>query len=176
MYYGEELGMTDVTVGPSQVRDPFEKRVPGMGLGRDPERTPMQWTRGRYAGFSSAKPWLPVAPDYPTRNVQGQQADRRSSLWLYRRLCALRNESVVLQLGAYHSLELDNPYAFGYLREYEGQVLLVILNFSSLPETVHTKFKQGTLLFNTRLDREDELIWLNRLTLEPHEGLVIRLY
>ena len=36
MYYGDEIGMTDVPIGPDQVQDPFEKNVPGLGLGRDP--------------------------------------------------------------------------------------------------------------------------------------------
>ena len=43
LYYGDELGMHDVTIPPERVQDPFEKNVPGLGLGRDPERTPMQW-------------------------------------------------------------------------------------------------------------------------------------
>ena len=43
MYYGEELGMCNVPIAPDQVQDPFEKNEPGLGLGRDPERTPMPW-------------------------------------------------------------------------------------------------------------------------------------
>ena len=43
MYYGDEIGMTNVPIPPDRVQDPFEKNVPGMGLGRDPQRTPMQW-------------------------------------------------------------------------------------------------------------------------------------
>ena len=45
IYYGEELGLRNVTIPPDRVQDPFEKRVPGLGLGRDPERTPMPWSR-----------------------------------------------------------------------------------------------------------------------------------
>ena len=43
IYYGDEIGMTQVAISPQQVRDPFEKRVPGLGVGRDGCRTPMQW-------------------------------------------------------------------------------------------------------------------------------------
>ena len=44
LYYGDEIGMQDVPIPPERVQDPFEKSVPGLGLGRDPERTPMQWS------------------------------------------------------------------------------------------------------------------------------------
>jgi alpha-glucosidase len=47
IYQGEELGMADVFVPPDRVQDPWEKNVPGLGLGRDPERTPMQWDAGQ---------------------------------------------------------------------------------------------------------------------------------
>ena len=43
LYYGDEIGMHDVPIPPERVQDPLEQNVPGLGLGRDPERTPMQW-------------------------------------------------------------------------------------------------------------------------------------
>jgi alpha-glucosidase len=60
IYYGDELGMTDVPIPPEHARDPWELNEPG--LGRDAERTPMRWTDGPTAGFCppSATPWLPV--------------------------------------------------------------------------------------------------------------------
>src|SRR6185312_17547381 len=63
IYYGEEIGMQNVPIPPEAVQDPFEKNVPGMGLGRDPQRTPMQWDASPNAGFAAAgvKPWLPIA-------------------------------------------------------------------------------------------------------------------
>src|SRR5262245_34154249 len=60
MYYGDEIGMRDVPISVRQVRDPFEKNVPGLGLGRDPERTPMQWNDSEHAGFTSGTSWLPI--------------------------------------------------------------------------------------------------------------------
>ena len=69
LYYGDELGMHDVAIAPDQVRDPFEKNVPGLGLGRDPVRTPMQWTGETNAGFTTGSPWLPLADDCKTINV-----------------------------------------------------------------------------------------------------------
>src|SRR6185436_14956605 len=63
LYYGDEIGMRDVPIPAERVRDPFERNVPGLGLGRDPERTPMQWDGGAGAGFTTGEPWLPVADD-----------------------------------------------------------------------------------------------------------------
>ena len=53
LYYGDEIGMHQVAIAPDQVRDPFEKNVPGIGVGRDGCRTPMQWDATTYAGFST---------------------------------------------------------------------------------------------------------------------------
>ena len=59
MYYGDEIGMADVPIPPECVHDPLERNVPGLGLGRDPQRSPMQWTSGVHSGFSDGEPWLP---------------------------------------------------------------------------------------------------------------------
>src|SRR5215217_6534783 len=86
IYQGEEIGMTDVRISPERVRDPWERNVPGLGLGRDPERTPMQWEAGVNAGFSLAKPWLPIASDAGMVNVAAQARDPASILSLYQTL------------------------------------------------------------------------------------------
>ncbi len=51
VYYGDEIGMHDVPIPPEAAQDPWELNVPGLGLGRDPERTPMQWDAGRTCWF-----------------------------------------------------------------------------------------------------------------------------
>ena len=89
MYYGDEIGMHDVQIPPEPVQDPSSAHVPGLGLGRDPERTPMQWDAGPNAGFTTGRTgcrW----PTITTRNVAAEHADPRSMLALYRRLIALR--------------------------------------------------------------------------------------
>ncbi len=55
LYYGDEIGMRQVAIPPDQVQDPFEKNVPGIGVGRDGCRTPMQWDATDNAGFSTAQ-------------------------------------------------------------------------------------------------------------------------
>ena len=74
--------MRDVPVPPELVQDPYERRVPGLGVGRDPERSPMQWDGSPNAGLCppDARPWLPPANDTDRTNVAAQDGaatDRR---------------------------------------------------------------------------------------------------
>src|SRR5262245_58551382 len=80
LYYGDEIGMQNLAIGPDQVRDPFEKNVPGQGLGRDGCRTPMQWDDSRHAGFSEREPWLPLPEASRRENVAAQRQDDASLL------------------------------------------------------------------------------------------------
>src|SRR3546814_12020605 len=80
IYYGDEIGLSDVSIPYDQVQDPRELREPGLALGRDPVRTPMPWNAHPFAGFSSVSPWLPLNPDWPERNVEqqmGRSEERR---------------------------------------------------------------------------------------------------
>ena len=87
-YYGDEIGMEDVPIPPEMVQDPPAVNQPEIAhiVGRDPERTPMQWDASPNAGFAAAgvRTWLPVAADYVTRNVAAQSADPASFLSFYR--------------------------------------------------------------------------------------------
>ena len=82
LYQGDELGMQDVPIPAEAVQDPVERNLPGLGLGRDPERTPMQWDASPNAGFTmpTVRPWLPLAADYATMNVAVQRDDLQSML------------------------------------------------------------------------------------------------
>ena len=84
LYYGDELGMTDVEIPPERVQDPWEE------AGRDPVRTPMPWSAD--GGFTSGEPWLPMGD--PAINAAAQRDDPRSMLTLHRELIALRREFV----------------------------------------------------------------------------------
>jgi glycosidase len=98
LYYGDELGLSDVAISAAHVQDPRGLREPGLTLGRDPVRTPMPWDASENAGFTMASPWLPLNADWPTRNVARMADEPHSILTLYRRLLAIRRAHHRLQL------------------------------------------------------------------------------
>lgn len=175
LYYGDEIGMVDVPIPAEEVKDPVEKQVPGLGLGRDPERTPLQWSKEEHAGFSKVAPWLPVAQDYKAYNVEVESNDPRSLLNLYRRIIHYRNSSPALRYGRYSSLDIKQESIFGYLRESDEEKLLVLLNFSEKDQLVSSgEFDRGKIVCNTYLDRDNgEPIDLKTVSLKPYEGLLI---
>ena len=91
LYYGDEIGMGAGADPARACARSFEKNVPGIGVGRDGCRTPMQWDAGKHAGFSTARPWLPLAKD-AVRECRILDADAKSILSLYRMLIALRRK------------------------------------------------------------------------------------
>jgi alpha-glucosidase len=175
LYYGDELGMEDVPVPPEKVQDPWGLRVTGLGLGRDPQRVPMLWDDTPNAGFTnrSADPWLPVAPDFATRNVQAQLADPRSMLNLTRTLLGLRRASVALSVGTYSPV-VDTPEdCFAYWRAAEGERWLVVLNFADAGRTVTLDAPGLELVLSTCLDRAPGPL-AGPLALRSHEGCLLR--
>jgi alpha-glucosidase len=175
LYYGDEIGMCDVEIPPEQVQDPWEKNVPGLGLGRDPERSPMQWDAGRNAGFTTGRPWLPVAVDAGRVNVARQRGDPASILTLHRRLLALRRERAALAVGAYEPLDAAGD-VLAFVRRAGGDRCLVALNLgSSVQElAVPSALQGGRVLISTHLDREGRSVG-DRLALAPDEGVVVPL-
>ncbi|MDQ2643723.1 MAG: alpha-amylase family glycosyl hydrolase, partial [Myxococcota bacterium] len=107
LYYGDELGMRDGVISSEEVQDPQEKNLPGLGLNRDPARTPMQWDANPGAGFSSGRPWLPLSSDSPRVNVELQRRDPDSMLSFYRRLITLRRHENALSVGSYTPLAVE---------------------------------------------------------------------
>jgi alpha-glucosidase len=135
LYYGEEIGMQ--TTDPQRVedvKDPFGRRFWPENKGRDGERTPMQWNGGANAGFSKAKPWLPVPPSYRQRNVAREEKDPQSILNFYRRVLRLRKNNPALAEGDYVALTEQDPNVLAYLRTYRGRKVLVALNMSAKPQ------------------------------------------
>ena len=137
LYYGDEIGMCDVDIPHDRVQDPFEKNVPGKGLGRDPERTPMQWDAGPHAGFTTGAPWLPIAKDWKRVNVYEQRDDPDSILALYRRLITLRRGEPALEVGRFESHPAAHDVLAYFRRAREGDAsFLVALNLGSRPQAL----------------------------------------
>jgi alpha-glucosidase len=173
IYYGDEIGMTQVAIPANRVQDPFEKNVPGLGIGRDGNRTPMQWDATAHAGFTDIAPWLPLTPDLRERNVAVQCRDPRSIYHLYRRLIALRrSRSATLVEGAYRPI-LARGDLLLFSRESQGERLLIALNLGGLPEAANlADGLAGMILLSSHLDRDGEAI-RGRIDLRPNEGVII---
>jgi alpha-glucosidase len=133
IYYGEEIGMRDISLRRGQILDPPGKRNWPFDKGRDGCRSPMQWDAGANAGFSSGLPWLPLHPDYPARNVAAQSDDPDSLFNFYRQLIAIRKASPALKHGDFFPLDAGSSLLLAYLRHYGEQTVLVVLNFGRRP-------------------------------------------
>jgi glycosidase len=132
LYYGDELGLGDVAIPADQIQDPRELREPGLGLGRDPVRTPMPWDGSENAGFSTTRPWLPLNADWPTRNGARMADEPQSILTLYRRLLAIRRTHPALSIGSFTLLDAEGD-VLAYERRHGEERLIVALNLG--PQT-----------------------------------------
>ena len=156
IYQGEELGMTNIRLELEQYQDLeslnlFRERTAWgydpedvmrsiRARGRDNARTPMQWTAGENAGFTTGTPWLPVNENHRFLNAEAELADPDSVFHYYRRLIALRKQYDVFRDGRFTLLCPEDPQIFAYIRDTDTAHMLVVCNFSgaeaafSLPE------------------------------------------
>ena len=172
-YYGEEILMTDVEV-------PADKRQDIYG-DRDKERTPMQWNAGMNAGFTNiTSPWLPLADNYTTYNVQSEGSDQTSVLNLYKELVKLRSQYCAFQYANYEAV-LNTTDILAYRRFYKEQEnltedFLIVINFSQLSRTVSIGSETSLgheIVLSSLLNRTGE-VDLNSLALQNGEALVIK--
>ena len=172
MYYGDELGMTNVPIPPERAQDPWERNEPGHGFGRDPERTPMQWDATPNAGFTTGVPWLPVADDFAGRNVATLRDDPGSVLALVHDLLTLRRMRPALSAGAFVARRCEGD-VLSYARVHGGDTVTIILNLSGDAATIDTSDCAGaTILLSTNAARARERIEA-ALDVGPNEGLIL---
>jgi alpha-amylase len=166
IYYGEEIGM--------------------RGNKPDPDiRTPMQWTAGNQAGFTTGSPWRAVNPDYTTVNVAAQQADE-NSLWnLYRSLISARNNFSALQTGSYQLASASSNSIYSFTRSHENETILVVINTS--PQSISsaeivipgTRFESGDYYLSEILSGSERKFSftssnsIGNLSLAPYESMII---
>ena len=138
LYYGDEIGM--VTTPPTRiedVKDPIGVTGWPKEKGRDGERTPMQWSPGLDAGFSTSRtPWLPIAANYPTINVNTEMPEPDSMLTWYIHLIDLRRSHPALHDGSVVMLDTSDQNILVYERKGDpGKAsVIVALNFTSKPQ------------------------------------------
>ena len=155
LYYGEEIGMkTTPPTRKEEVQDPEGRTGWPKEKGRDGERTPMQWDESKNAGFSDAKPWLPVPPSSKTHNVADELKDTDSILSFYRSVLNLRHTNKALLDGSYVPLNENDKNVLTYLRVYKDETVLVALNMTGVVRTANVQlnkngFKSATKLAGT---------------------------
>jgi len=176
LYYGEEIGMVDVDIPRDEIVDP-----PALLAGPDFPwydrsrcRTPMQWTGGPGAGFTTGRPWLRLAPDAATRNVAAQATDRESVLATYLRLLTFRRTTDALQRGAMRRLDSGDPDVLAWTRG-GGDDLLILVNFVGEERAIDLgAVAPGRWRAQVGTHRDPaEGDARGRLVLRPDEGLIL---
>ncbi len=175
IYQGEELGMTNIRLPLEQYVDLEtwnlyrERTAKGYApeavmesiyaRSRDNARTPIQWTAGENAGFTTGKPWVPVNPNYQTINAEAALADPDSVFYHYQKLIRLRKEYDVLRSGDFTLLCPEDEKIFAYTRDTQQEHLLVVCNFTEeiLDFDAPAKFQGAQLLLSNYAESSQKL-------------------
>jgi alpha-glucosidase len=175
IYYGEEIGMKNFRIPRKLIRDPAGKKFWPFYSGRDCARTPMQWTAGKNAGFSSGQGWLPVGMDYQAVNVEKQSDDIYSLLSFYRILVKLRRAHPSLERGEFKTLITGYRGVLAYLREYNKETVCIALNFKKSERHMRVHYRgQWKVLLSTHKAKNKYFTDLH-FVLMPYEATVLRL-
>jgi oligo-1,6-glucosidase len=175
LYQGQELGMTNIALNSIDkyidvaaknayntffLKDSVERRLERIHVStRDSARTPVQWTDGPNAGFTTGKPWFYVNPNYTSVNAEAEDKDPLSILNFYRRCLALRKSSETLLWGTYREYFPASRKLFMYERKYKSERILVICSFNKesmsyrLPKGYDPS--KGRLLLDNYIAKED---------------------
>lgn len=189
VYQGEEIGMTDPDFKSIDDYKDIEshnayKKLIDCGKSedetfniikkksRDNSRIPMQWDDSENAGFTSGKPWIAVNDNYKTINTKKAMADRSSVYFYYRKLIELRKDKNIISDGLYFPILEEDDKIFAYIREYEGEVLINMNNFSSdyvevNLENILEDYDKFTYLLGNLGEKKIEKI----IKLAPYESL-----
>ena len=186
IYQGQEIGMTNIHLPSIDMyediasknayhtfhkRESEEMRLRRIHISsRDSSRTPVQWDNSKNAGFSEAKPWFYVNPNYKKVNAAAEEEDPNSILNFYRKCLALRKSTDTLIYGTYKEYYHLSSKIFEYERSLDGDRYLIVCSYS----------KQHTGLRMPKFWRkaEKELVLCNykkngpELTLRPYETRV----
>ena len=183
IYQGEELGMTNIRLPLEEYVDVEihnlyrDRRAEGYShdaimesiwkRGRDNARTPMQWTGGKNAGFTTGKPWLAVNPNYTEINAEAALADPDSVFHYYKKLIQIRKNHDVIRSGGFTLLCPEDEKVFAYTRDTENAHLLVVCNFSGVEQgfQVPERFRDAQVLIANYKGRAQGL--------RPYEAMML---
>ena len=179
LYYGDEIGMEDVPIPPGRARDPWELREPGLGVGRDPQRTPMQWDDTVNSGFTTGQPWLPLSSRYARCNVAKLASEKGSILRLYRDLINLRRRFSALSTGGFR-LIFKGPDILAYERFDENGCFQVYLNLTREEHRLDEGVRPAGACLSRKLmlsthRRDDDDFHGRPLKLQAGEGMIFKM-
>lgn len=184
-YYGEEIGMEDTEYIYKELKDPYgiNNKDHFKEVGRDPERSPMQWNSSGNAGFTIGKPWLRINANYQTLNVEIQKTSKKvTTLQVYKKLAELR------QTPSFQNSDIKfgptDENVFSYVRSALGRPkYFIIINFGQSKTTGDYSMdpvgsSKGDVVISATdsvndLYRVGDIIDLTSITLERGQGLVI---
>lgn len=190
VYQGEELGMTNVPfAGLEDFRDieslnhvreqvaqgrSIEELLPGLrAKSRDNARTPVQWSAGEHAGFTTGEPWIMVNPDHVAVNAESQVGVEGSVFEHYRALVALRHDEPCVAHGSIEPLAMDHPELWAFAREHEGTRLLTLASFTREPLTVPAELLEGWADAEALVPTSAEAAEVGRTGMLPGWGSVV---
>ena len=146
IYQGQEIGMTNISLPDLDMyEDVFvknnynvfkkifgKKRCEHLARisTRDNARTPVQWTGGENAGFTTGKPWFYINPNYKEVNAEKELSDPNSLLNFYKKLIRFRKENEIVLKGDYKEYYANSKNLYVYERTYNNQRMLVICSFT----------------------------------------------
>jgi glycosidase len=173
MYFGDELGHPDVPIPPDRERDPWGLREPGLGLSRDPSRSPMPWTDEPGAGFApvGVEPWLPIVDDTAHVSVASQEGRADSMLELTRQLLAVRRDHPALEIGR-QRIVLVTDHVFATERSAATDRVLIAINMSGTVQNVSIGEGGAAVLVSTH-PGGPPVVALDALVLAPDQGVVL---
>jgi len=192
IYYGEEIGMSNVNFKLKDSKDPIGQKfsffpIPliskliGFSLTRDRCRTPMQWNSELNAGFSvdyQIETWLRVPETYKKVNVAKEEKNPSSLLNCYKRLLKTRKANSILQEGNLEFLTLNGlkNKCLAYRRYYFNEQIFVFLNFSKKEILIKNPINDPNLLFSTLSNRValDLEAYDGNIKLTPLEGIIFK--
>jgi alpha-glucosidase len=174
LYYGEEIGMTNERISRKELRDPTGITFWPLPMGRDGERTPMQWNAAETAGFTApeTRPWLRVNDNRDVINVEAEQHDPESLWHWYRRLLQLRKDQFALHSGDMRFINTGKKSILAYERfGPEGKTIRCYLNFSGARQDISFSIPANVLIGNRK--KEGEIIGNGKMALAPYEALLV---
>lgn len=189
IYQGEEIGMTNMAFKKIEeyqdidtvhfyeklLREGMEEKEAiwlTQNTSRDNARSPMQWSAEPYAGFSAAKPWLPVNPNYRSINVEEQRGRADSIFAFYQALIRLRRENPVLVYGDYRPLLEKQEKIISYARKLEQTEWVMVHYFGRISYELDLEEAGigGTVIL-TNYGRSGRIE--GKIRLEPYETFCI---